>query len=77
MQLDVRVPIGWLFAALGALLAGYGAISNRAIYQQSLGVNINLVWGVVMLAFGVLMLFLGRQSSKNRDRATETQSQKI
>ena len=62
MQLDVRIPIGLLFSTLGVLLTGYGAFSDRAIYRQSLGVNINLGWGLVMLAFGVLMLFLGRRS---------------
>jgi hypothetical protein len=62
MQLDVRVPIGLLFSALGVLLTAFGAFSDRTIYQQSLGVNINLVWGLVMLAFGIVMLLLGRQS---------------
>ena len=62
MQLDVRLPIGLLFSVLGVLLTGFGAISDRAIYQQSLGVNINLLWGLVMLAFGALMLWLGQRS---------------
>jgi hypothetical protein len=64
MQLDVRVPIGLLFSALGILLTAFGAFSDRAIYQQSLGVNINLMWGVVMLAFGIVMLGLGSRGSK-------------
>jgi hypothetical protein len=64
MQLDVRVPIGLLFSVLGVVLTTFGAFSDRAIYQPSLGVNINLVWGLVMLAFGVVMLFLGRRSSQ-------------
>jgi hypothetical protein len=61
MQLDVRVPIGLLFSVLGVLLTVFGAVSDRAIYQQSLGVNINLLWGLAMLAFGVVMLLLGRR----------------
>jgi hypothetical protein len=64
MQLDVRVPIGLLFSVLGVVLTAFGAFSDRAIYQQSLGVNINLLWGLVMLAFGVVMLFLGRRRSQ-------------
>jgi hypothetical protein len=63
MHLDVRLPIGLLFSALGLILAVFGAFSDRALYQQSLGVNINLIWGVVMLAFGVVMLILGRRRS--------------
>lgn len=56
--LDVRVPIGSLFTALGLLLSGYGLATagDRAHYARSLSVNINLWWGMVMLAFGVLLL---------------------
>jgi hypothetical protein len=54
--LDLRLPIGLLFTALGLLLLAYGAVSDRALYASSLGVNINLWWGLVILAFGGLML---------------------
>jgi hypothetical protein len=65
MQLDVRLPIGLLFCALGVLLTAFGAVGDRAIYAQSLGVNINLLWGIVMLVFGSVMLVLGRRSSRH------------
>jgi hypothetical protein len=58
MSLDLRVPIGLLFAALGALLAVYGLFSDPAIYKASLGINVNLWWGLVVLAFGLVMLWL-------------------
>jgi hypothetical protein len=45
MGLDIRLPIGLLFSVVGALLLGYGALSNKAIYQRSLDFNINLAWG--------------------------------
>lgn len=61
MQLDIRVPIGLLFTLLGLLLAGYGLISDPAVYQHSLGYNMNLIWGVVLVAFGAIMLFFGRR----------------
>ena len=54
MGLDIRWPIGLMFTLIGVLLTGYGAI-NRAV-SLSLDININLVWGVVLLVFGVLML---------------------
>jgi hypothetical protein len=56
MGLDIRWPIGLMFSIVGLLLAGYGLVTGGAIYQCSLGININLIWGVVLLIFGVLML---------------------
>jgi hypothetical protein len=61
--MDIRIPIGLLFATLGALLAIYGlftTFADPAMYRRSLGINVNLWWGLVMLAFGVLMTALGR-----------------
>jgi hypothetical protein len=61
MGLDIRTPIGLMFAIFGLLLAGYGlATSGSPIYERSLGYNVNLEWGAVLLAFGALMLWLGR-----------------
>lgn len=60
MGLDIRLPMGLMFSILGALLAGHGMISDRAIYQRSLNININLWWGCFILAFGLVMLWLGR-----------------
>jgi hypothetical protein len=53
-MLDVRWPIGILFATLGLLLAGYGLASagNTEQYARSLAVNVNLWWGLVMLCLG-------------------------
>ena len=66
MGLDIRIPIGSLFVILGALLAGYGLLSNRAIYQRSLGVDINLWWGGALLVFGLAMLALAWRAAANR-----------
>ena len=66
MSLDLRVPIGLLFGILGALLAVYGLVSDPAIYQVSLGINVNLWWGLVLLLFGGAMLgsvWLGKEKS--------------
>jgi hypothetical protein len=56
MRLDLRLPIGLMFAIFGALLTVYGLVSDRAIYARSLGVNVNLWWGLVLVAFGLVML---------------------
>jgi len=64
MGLDVKLPIGLLFTIFGILLVIYGFTSDPAIYSKSLGENVNLVWGTMMLAFGLLMFFF---SKKNLD----------
>jgi uncharacterized membrane protein len=56
MKLDVRIPIGLMFAVVGLLLVIYGIVADRAIYARSLGVNVNLWWGLVLLVFGLVML---------------------
>ena len=62
MGLDIRLPIGAMFGVLGAMLTIFGVISDKKIYEASLGINVNLWWGIVMLVFGLLMLFLARRS---------------
>ena len=64
MGLDIRIPIGSLFALLGALLAGYGVFSNPAIYRKSLGIDVNLWWGAVLLVFGLAMLALAWRAAR-------------
>lgn len=61
MGLDLRWPVGLLFTILGALLVVFGLTSDPAIYVRSLGVNVNLWWGVVMIAFGLVMIGLARR----------------
>jgi uncharacterized YccA/Bax inhibitor family protein len=58
MKLDLRLPIGLMFSIIGVLLAAFGVASDRAIYERSLGINVNLWWGLVLLGFGVVMLWL-------------------
>jgi len=56
--MDLRKPIGIFFLLLGLILAGYGLITsgNAKMYECSLGLNINLIWGGVLVVFGLLML---------------------
>ena len=63
MGLDIRLPIGLMFSLFGLLLVLYGLFGDKTIYQRSLGININLAWGAVLLVFGVVMLFLGRRGT--------------
>ncbi len=66
MRLDIRYPIGGLFAIIGAILAIYGLVSDPAIYERSLGININLWWGLVMFVFGAIMLIMAWRAGKKQ-----------
>ena len=61
MGLDIRLPIGLLFVFIGALLVGVGLLADPASHARSLGINVNLWWGLVMLGVGIVFLLLGRR----------------
>ena len=66
MNLDLRIPMGLMFTIVGAILSIYGLVTQGSpIYEKSVGMNINLIWGGVLLAFGVFMLFGAVQGGKN------------
>ena len=68
MNFDLRFPIGLMFSLYGVLLVAFGLISDKAIYARSLDININLIWGAIMLLFGVAMLFLSLRDRKGDPR---------
>ena len=75
MGIDIRIPIGMLFTVIGIILAAFGALGDRAIYQRSRGINVNLEWGLVLLAFGVVMLLLGRRGMRKPPSVEPQQAQ--
>ena len=64
MGIDIRLPLGILFSLLGLILVIYGVAADSSLYQKSLGININLDWGIALVAFGVVMLLLGRRGMR-------------
>ena len=62
MGLDIRWPIGLMFTLIGALLAVFGLVKGAE--SVSLGINIHLIWGAVLLVFGVLMLLGAAKGGK-------------
>jgi membrane protein implicated in regulation of membrane protease activity len=76
MGLDIRLPIGMLFSILGIMLIAFGLLSDPAMYVQSLGINVNFRWGIVLLIFGAIMLYLGARAMFWRRVTTENSSER-
>jgi hypothetical protein len=65
MNFDLRLPLGIIFSLFGGIFVVYGLVSDKSIYARSLGFNVNLIWGAVLLAFGLVMLCLAMKA-RNR-----------
>lgn len=67
MGLDLRFPIGIMFTLVGLILLGYGIMTDADVelYKRSLGININMVWGGFLLAFGALMFGFALKGAKS------------
>jgi len=65
-MVDIRFPIGLMFSLLGVLITVYGffTMSDTGLYQRSLGINVNLFMGIIMLIFGSIMLFFAIKKKK-------------
>jgi len=62
--LDLRIPVGTLFAVIGVLLAIYGGATLGEPGTAPTGVPIDLVWGLVLVVFGIAMLALARRARR-------------
>lgn len=65
-MVDIRIPIGLMFSIFGVLITGYGffTISNTLMYRKSLGINVNIIMGILMLIFGLIMLYFAWRKKK-------------
>jgi protein-S-isoprenylcysteine O-methyltransferase Ste14 len=66
MGLDIRLPIGLMFSLIGIILVVYGFMtgSDAEMYKRSLDMNINLIWGCLLLVFGLAMLISAKMAAK-------------
>jgi len=65
MGLDIRYPIGLMFGIIGLVMVVYGFLTGAdPMYQRSLGINVNLWWGALLLVFGAVMLYFARKTAK-------------
>jgi len=62
-MLDLRIPTGWFFAIVGIILVAMGLFvpGEHAALTEA---NVNLYCGLIMLAFGAVMLTLARRSAR-------------
>ena len=69
MGLDIRIPLGLIFLFIGGLMSVYGLITRNsaAIYEKSMGINLNLTWGLIMFLFGLVMYLGGRRQKWQDD----------
>jgi hypothetical protein len=72
MGLDIRLPIGAMFIVLGALLAVFGLVSDKAMYERSHGIDVNLWWGLILLVVGAATFWLGRRGTSAVRSADES-----
>jgi len=71
MGLDIRVPLGLIFLITGGIISLYGFFTRgSAMYDKSMGVNLNLTWGLLMFVFGVIMFLVGRRQKWQDDPVT-------
>jgi hypothetical protein len=69
MGLDIRIPLGLIFLITGGIIGLYGVITRNSaeIYEKSMGINLNLTWGAIMFAFGLIMFLVGRRQKWQDD----------
>jgi hypothetical protein len=66
MNFDLRIPLGLLFTVLGSILVVIGLFGSPELVEKSLGLNMNLWWGLFQLLFGLSMLILAWRQSKSK-----------
>jgi hypothetical protein len=70
--------MGLMFTFTGAILTAWGLKTNgdTALYAKSLGINANLWWGLVLLAFGLTMYTLGQRSQRRHAKEPPSHTEK-
>lgn len=69
--MDIRLPVGALFVSYGILLILYSLVGGSVEPRHMLaGLSANLVAGVAMLVFGIVLLVLHRTGGSRIQRAT-------
>jgi hypothetical protein len=72
MFYDSRISMGMLFTLVGTILTALGLAtrSTAESYAKSMGIDVNLWWGLVLMVFGIAVLILGRRGHARLERET-------
>lgn len=64
---DLKIPLGSLLGFYGLVLLVYGIFGPKNIYVKSFHLDINVIWGVLMMVIAgafLLSAYLGRRARK-------------
>jgi hypothetical protein len=61
--MDLRVPSGWFFTLLGAILLGMGLFAPETRAELT-DANVNLYSGAAMLVFGLFLLLMAWRATR-------------
>jgi uncharacterized membrane protein HdeD (DUF308 family) len=64
--MDIRTPIGSMFSILGIIIFISSFVQNADDLKKAQGWNIDLYWGLFMIAFGVMMLVFARRAAAKK-----------
>ena len=71
MGLDIRIPLGLIFLIIGGIMSVFGLFTRgNALYDRSLGIDLNLTWGLIMFVFGLIMFLVGKRQKWQDDPVT-------
>ncbi len=64
---DLKIPLGGLLEFYGILLLLYGIIGPASVYKKSFNLNVNIIWGILMIVIGsafLLSSYMGRKAKE-------------
>ncbi len=70
IHVDARIAVGMFFTLTGTILSAFGFSTRDRIdvHAKSLGIDADLWWGLALLAFGIVMLALGRRGQMKMEK---------
>ena len=64
---DLKIPLGSLLGLYGIVLLIYGIFGPKDIYDKSFHLDINVVWGALLIVISgafLLSAYLGRRAKR-------------